>query len=75
LSGSDGQGTILRWRPERLRQERATRDDVVVLDVRTADARSLHPYQIPGARWMPLAAVVQQAGALPRDAPIVTYCT
>lgn len=75
MSGSEGDRTIVRWRPEKLQRERAERDDLVVLDVRTADARALHPYEIPGARWMPLAAVVQQAGSLPRDAPIVTYCT
>jgi len=48
---------------------------VLVLDVRTADARQVHPYEIPGARWMPLADVVQRASSLPRDTPIVTYCT
>ena len=75
MSGSDGHGSIPRLEPEELRQRRAERDDVVVLDVRTADARSLHPVEIPGARWMPLAAVVQQAASLPRDGSIVTYCT
>jgi rhodanese-related sulfurtransferase len=75
MSKSDDHRSIERWRPERLRTERANREDLVVLDVRTADARALHPYEIPGARWMPLAAVVQQAESLPREAPIVAYCT
>jgi len=64
MNGSDAKGAVVR-----------RRDDLIVLDVRTADARALHPYEIPGARWMPLASVVQQADTLPRDVPIVTYCT
>jgi hypothetical protein len=48
---------------------------VVVLDVRTTDGLSVHPDQIPGTRWLPLAAVVQQADTLPRQSTIVTYCT
>jgi rhodanese-related sulfurtransferase len=48
---------------------------VVVLDVRTADARTLHPEQIPGARWLPLADVTRLGGLLPRDSLIATYCT
>jgi len=75
VSGSMARGTIVRLQPEELRRERAARDDLIVLDVRTADARIVHPYEIPGARWMPLAAVVQEADTLPHDAPIVTYCT
>jgi rhodanese-related sulfurtransferase len=48
---------------------------VVVLDVRTMDGLSVHPDQIPGTRWLPLAEVVQQADTLPRQKTIVTYCT
>jgi len=74
LAGT-GSETVVRWDPAELRAHRAQREDLLVLDVRTADARQLHPYEIPGARWMPLADVVQHAGSLPRDAPIVAYCT
>lgn len=48
---------------------------IVVLDVRTEDALRLHPYQIPGARWIPLPLITQQAHTLPRGQTIVTYCT
>jgi len=48
---------------------------VVVLDVRTRDGLGVHPSQIPGTRWLPLAEVVQQADTLPRQGTIVTYCT
>jgi len=75
MNGNETIGSVVRWQPEELRRERAKRDDLVVLDVRTADARIVHPYEIPGARWVPLAAVVSQAASLPRDVPIVTYCT
>ena len=62
--------------PEELRARRAAAaGEVVVLDVRTADARVVQPVQIPGARWLPLADVVRHAASLPRDATIVTYCT
>ena len=50
-------------------------DAVVILDVRTKDALTVKPEQIPGARWLPLADVVQQADTLPRHRTIVTYCT
>jgi rhodanese-related sulfurtransferase len=75
VSPPQDQRSIVRWRPEELRRERAVHEDLVVLDVRTSDARFVHPYEIPGTRWMPLASVVEHAGSLPRDAPIVTYCT
>jgi rhodanese-related sulfurtransferase len=48
---------------------------IVALDVRTEDALTVHPYQIPGARWIPLPAVAQQAETLPRQGTIVAYCT
>jgi rhodanese-related sulfurtransferase len=66
---------IARWSPEELRRQRAQGDDVLVVDVRTRAARAVHPYEIPGARWLPLADVVQHAETLPRQATIVTYCT
>jgi len=65
----------LRMSPRELHDRIARGENVVVLDVRTADAISVHPYQIPGARWLPLASVVEQASTLPRQATIVSYCT
>ncbi|MGH7961485.1 MAG: rhodanese-like domain-containing protein, partial [Candidatus Binatia bacterium] len=62
-------------RPEELDARIARGENVVVLDVRTEDAVRVHPEQILGARWMPLATVVQQAETLPRQGTIVTYCT
>ncbi|MCS6925791.1 MAG: hypothetical protein NZ578_07815 [Candidatus Binatia bacterium] len=48
---------------------------IVVLDVRTEDALRLHPYQIPGAQWIPLPLIAQEAHTLPRGQTLVTYCT
>ncbi|MBI3302632.1 MAG: hypothetical protein HYZ72_11255 [Deltaproteobacteria bacterium] len=62
----------LRISPEEL-HTRMAQGETVVLDVRTEDALSVHPYQIPGARWLPLAAVVEQAHTLPRQGTIVCY--
>jgi len=64
---------VLRMTPEELHARLAQGGGVVVLDVRTEDALRVHPYQIPGARWLPLAEVVQQAGTLPRGGTIAVY--
>ena len=64
---------VPRMSPEELHARRAQGEEIVVLDVRTEDALRVHPYQIPGARWLPLATVVQQAETLPRQGMIVTY--
>lgn len=50
-------------------------EPVIVLDVRTEAALNMHPYKIPGARWMSLASVVEQAQQLPRRGTVVAYCT
>jgi rhodanese-related sulfurtransferase len=68
-------GIVVRLAPEELRSRRARGEAILPLDVRTTDARSVHPYEIPGTRWLPLAQVVEHAAALPRDTAIVTYCT
>jgi len=63
----------LRMSPEELHARIARGEAVVVVDVRTEDALSVHPYQIPGARWIPLASVVERAYTLPRQSTIVCY--
>jgi rhodanese-related sulfurtransferase len=74
---SDGRedGGIPRWNADQLRTQRARGGDLVVLDVRTLDARMQQPCEIPGARWLPLADVARGTGELSRDATIITYCT
>ncbi len=47
----------------------------VVVDVRSQTARTLEPKRIPGARHVPLHAVSQHVGDLPRDRDIILYCT
>jgi len=66
---------VPRMSPEELYTRMAQGEAVVVLDVRTTDGLSVHPDQIPGTRWLPLADVVQQADTLPHQKTIVTYCT
>jgi hypothetical protein len=61
--------------PQELHDRVARGENIIILDVRTADAISVHPHQIPGARWLPLASVVEQTSTLPRQAIIVSYCT
>ena len=66
---------IPRRSPETIRELRANRTDVTVLDVRTRDARELQPQQVAGASWVPLADVVEYARSVPRGTALVTYCT
>jgi membrane protein DedA with SNARE-associated domain/rhodanese-related sulfurtransferase len=47
----------------------------VVVDVRSATARSVEPRQIPGSLHVPLDALEQHIERLPRDKDIVVYCT
>jgi rhodanese-related sulfurtransferase len=65
----------LRMSPQELHDRLSHGDNIVILDVRTEDAASVHPYQIPGARSLPLASVVELASTLPRQGTIVCYCT
>jgi rhodanese-related sulfurtransferase len=70
-----GAKRVTRWVAEEIRSRRARGEAILTLDVRTPDARVVHPYEIPGSRWLPLAEVVQHSAALPRDTAIVAYCT
>lgn len=47
----------------------------VVLDVRSAAARRLQPFAIPGALSIPAERVADSVAHLPRDRDIVLYCT
>ncbi len=70
-----GTKRVTRWLAEEIRSRRARGEAIRTLDVRTPDARVVHPYEIPGSRWLPLSEVVQHSNALPRDTTIVAYCT
>jgi rhodanese-related sulfurtransferase len=65
----------LRMSPQELHDRLDRGEPVIILDVRTGDARKIHPSQIPGARWLPLASVVERAKDLPWWGTIVCYCT
>lgn len=66
---------VARLMADELRTRRARGEAILVLDVRSPDARVVHPYEIPGSRWLPLSEVVDQVAALPRGPAIVVYCT
>jgi rhodanese-related sulfurtransferase len=70
-----GTKRVTRWLAEEIRSRRARGEAILTLDVRTPDARIVHPFEIPGSRWLPLAEVVEHSAALPRDTTIVAYCT
>lgn len=63
----------LRMSPHELHERLSRGDNIIIIDVRTEDALGAHPYQIPGARWIPLASVVERAVTLPHTAAIVCY--
>lgn len=65
--------SLPRLTPQELQERIARGEAIVTLDVRSEDARRVHPHQIAGARWIALAVVVQQAATLPRDHLIATY--
>jgi membrane protein DedA with SNARE-associated domain/rhodanese-related sulfurtransferase len=46
----------------------------IIVDVRSTTARALEPCWIPGAIHIPLQAVGEHIGELPRDQDIVLYC-
>jgi membrane protein DedA with SNARE-associated domain/rhodanese-related sulfurtransferase len=46
----------------------------IVVDVRSATARSLDPRGIPGALFIPMENVAMHLADLPRDADIILYC-
>jgi rhodanese-related sulfurtransferase len=66
---------VLRISPEALSARMAGGETVVPVDVRTMDARLFQPVQLPNARWLPIAEIVQQAHTLPRQSLIALYCT
>jgi membrane protein DedA with SNARE-associated domain/rhodanese-related sulfurtransferase len=47
----------------------------VIIDVRSAVARTLEPRWIPGAVHVPLQEVAERMRELPRDREIILYCT
>ncbi len=59
----------------RAAQRRATNEDVVFLDTRSPEAWSRSNVKIPGALRVPADAVEQHLAKIPRDRPIITYCT
>jgi 3-mercaptopyruvate sulfurtransferase SseA len=68
----EDESTVPRIAAEDLRAKH-NRGEVLVVDVR--DARGFATGHIPGAINIPFPTVEGAAGTLPRNRPIVTYCT
>ncbi|MGZ4810064.1 MAG: rhodanese-like domain-containing protein [Thermoanaerobaculia bacterium] len=64
--------TVPRIKPQELR-DRIARGEVTVIDVR--DAQSYLAGHIPGALHIPMTRLDGEVPYLPKDKPIVTYCT
>lgn len=64
------EASVPRIAPAELQKRLGT---VAVIDVRAAD--NYMYAHIPGAMHIPLSFIEQEAPYLPKDKPIVTYCT
>lgn len=64
---------VRRINPQALHARMAGGEAVIPIDVRTTDARLFLPVQLPNARWLPIAGIVQRAHTLPREALIALY--
>jgi rhodanese-related sulfurtransferase len=49
--------------------------NILFVDAPSATALARNPRQVPGAVHIPIKALDEKAGRLPRDCTIVTYCT
>ena len=67
---SGAEATVPRIAPADLHQRLGT---VTLIDVRHADNYTFA--HIPGAMHIPLSFIEQEAPYLPKEKPIVTYCT
>jgi rhodanese-related sulfurtransferase len=68
-------GTAARLTASELETALAGGERVLVLDVRRRDAWTSDPERIPGAVWSPLDELPGLARRLPRDLPLVVYCS
>ncbi|MGH7267132.1 MAG: rhodanese-like domain-containing protein [Candidatus Rokuibacteriota bacterium] len=68
-------GSAARLTAPELETAIARGERLVVLDVRRRDAWTSDPGRIPGAVWIPLDEVPGLARQLPRDLPLVVYCS
>ena len=66
---------IARITPQELQARLVAGEHVIVLDLRSALARQMMPYTIPGALQVAPEDLVRRSGELPRDRDIVLYCT
>lgn len=61
--------------PARLKQMLDRGEQVLVIDVRQPDGYRTHPFSVPGSVRIPPSELPERYGELPRDRPIVLYCT
>jgi rhodanese-related sulfurtransferase len=67
--------TIARLEPLELARRLAGDRPPVVLDVRRRDTWATEGGRVPGALWLPLEEIPERARDLPRETPIVVYCS
>jgi rhodanese-related sulfurtransferase len=66
---------IQRISKEELKRKLDTREAMTILDARSPEAWRESDVQLPGAIRIPPDEVDRHLAEIPRDRPIVTYCT
>jgi membrane protein DedA with SNARE-associated domain len=66
---------IARVSSEELRAKIDAREDVAIMDLRTALDVAAVPYGIPGSRWVPAEHLDERLPDIPRDRELVLYCS
>jgi rhodanese-related sulfurtransferase len=64
---------VARITPEELRQKLEAREEIVVVDVRTALESEVD--SVPGALRIPLEDLDTRHGDIPRDRDIILFCS
>lgn len=65
----------LRISKEEVKKRIDSGEDIVFLDIRNPDPWERAEYKIKGALRIPLNEIDQRVQSIPKDKPIVTYCT
>lgn len=72
---ADGVGGFRTMGVDELARRLHDRAATLVLDVRHREAWSVEGVTIPGAVWVPLDEVPERVRDLPRDVPLVVFCS
>jgi 3-mercaptopyruvate sulfurtransferase SseA len=73
--GDDQSDGIPRITVDELKSKMDNQDNIVILDVRNAEAYAESDTKIKGAIRMPLEEIEERYGEIPKNAEIIIYCS